>query len=518
MGRECTFHSATRSVFNILQRSPLDQQADSAAQLAAPSQDAPRRWIASRFNVQATTQDGDLVLWNTLLGSMSTFPAPQRERVRALLKRQAFEANSEGLVKYLGERGFLIPADADEFRRFQHSFGQRHYRSDILQLTLLASEDCNFRCGYCYERFARGTMRPWVREAIKKLVSHRLASLRQLTVSWFGGEPLYGFEAIQDLGPYFAEISKEHEINLTSSITTNGYLLTPQVADHLLSWGIRNLQVTIDGVPEDHDRLRPTRTGEATFHVIFDNLRSFTNRSDDFSMILRINFDPRSIQKLEPFLDLLRNIFGNDSRFKLLIRPVGKWGGDNDPNLNVCGEQEARSVTADLVSALLQRGMGNFDDLRRMGRFGAHVCYAARPYHFIVGADGKLMKCTVALDADERNVVGRLTSEGDLDLDADCVSLWSEPAYAAVEKCKSCVILPQCQGISCPYQRIRGADAHCPPLKRELRKNLLWTHEASQTGARTVKLSDTSRHSTVSPSSMPGAHSAVVTGIKGALL
>ena len=38
------------------------------------------------------------------------------------------------------------------------------------------------------------------------------------------------------------------------------------------------------------------------------------------------------------------------------------------------------------------------------------VCYAARPYNFIVGASGKLMKCTIALDTQDANVLGRITA------------------------------------------------------------------------------------------------------------
>src|SRR3712207_7092344 len=42
--------------------------------------------------------------------------------------------------------------------------------------SLLASEDCNFRCTYCYEDFARGTMQPEVREGIKAMRSEEHTS------------------------------------------------------------------------------------------------------------------------------------------------------------------------------------------------------------------------------------------------------------------------------------------------------------------------------------------------------
>src|ERR1044071_7965793 len=59
-----------------------------------------------------------------------------------------------------------------------------------LQLILLPTEQCNFRCMYCYEDFSGGRMSPGVSEGVKRLIDRRLDGLRSLTVSWFGGEPL----------------------------------------------------------------------------------------------------------------------------------------------------------------------------------------------------------------------------------------------------------------------------------------------------------------------------------------
>src|SRR5436305_15124639 len=106
----------------------------------------------------------------------------------------------------------MIKAGTDEFRKIQLAFGQQHYRKDVMQLILLASEDCNFRCTYCYEDFARGTMKPAVRAGIKKLVEKRIKTLGQLDINWFGGEPLYGFAAIEDLSPFFIKICEENSV------------------------------------------------------------------------------------------------------------------------------------------------------------------------------------------------------------------------------------------------------------------------------------------------------------------
>ena len=465
------------SRFDVLKQSPHDLLPPETDKPADPS---TTRWAPSRYNVRATTQDGRLVIWNSYNGAMSVFGAAQKPKIEALLTQKGFEAPPIGVVKYLSGRGFLIKEGTDEYRRIQLGFGQQHYRTDVLQLILLASEDCNFRCEYCYEQFARGTMQTWVRDGIKRLLEKRVGTLRNLAVSWFGGEPLYGFPAIEDLAPFFLEMAREHSLQYSTNMTTNGYLLTPDVAEKLLAWNIRNYQITIDGPPEDHDRSRPARDGSGTFERIFENLRALQQRSESFLVDVRVNFDRKNHPHLGKFFDIFEESFREDPRFKLRFRAVGQWGGPNDPQLEVCGAEEATTVQRDMRAEAQRRGLSLSDDIRQLPGLGAQVCYAARPYNFIVGASGKLMKCTVDLDMYDRNVVGWLTPEGDLEIDQDKFALWTEPAFERDSKCQKCVVLPACQGVFCPLIRIESGHSPCSPLRMGAKKELLEAVESSQ--------------------------------------
>src|SRR5262249_22010613 len=149
---------------------------------------------------------------------------------------KGFRGSLSPLGKYLKQRGYIVSKGTQEYRQFQELFGFQQYRSDRLELILLASEDCNFRCKYCYEDFARGTMEPRVRRNIKALVNKRVGVIREFSVHGFGGEPLYGFTAIEDLAPFFLETAARHGWSYTASMTTNGYLLTPETARSLISW------------------------------------------------------------------------------------------------------------------------------------------------------------------------------------------------------------------------------------------------------------------------------------------
>ena len=77
------------------------------------------------------------------------------------------------------------------------------FRNDQLQLILLPTEDCNFRCVYCYQNFEVGRMRPQVVDGIKHLVERRIGSLRVLEIGWFGGEPLFAYDIVLGLSRFF---------------------------------------------------------------------------------------------------------------------------------------------------------------------------------------------------------------------------------------------------------------------------------------------------------------------------
>ncbi|HEX7051924.1 MAG TPA: radical SAM protein [Longimicrobiales bacterium] len=463
---------------DLMRQSPHDTAAGRRSDLVqlTINRPRPREWAPSRFNARARSSDGSLVLWNTYTGAITAFKSSDAPLVERLLSQRGFTGELSGLTKYLHDRGFIVPKDSDEYRRFQLTFGEQHYRTNTLQLILLASEDCNFRCTYCYERFARGTMLPEVRQGVKNLIAKRAPGLASLQISWFGGEPLYGWNAIEDLAPFCLDIARQHSITYRSSMTTNGYLLTPDVAEKLIQWEVRSFQITLDGLAEDHDRKRKGRDGRGTFDVILSNLKALQRRKDEYSVSLRVNFDRDNYPNLERFLDVLRDDFAGDDRFRLSLHAVGKWGGPNDSALDVCGRDEAQEVRERVHSAAVERGLsvrrGGVKDINRPGK---SVCYAARPFNFIVGADGKLMKCTVALDTKDYNIVGRLSPDGEMELDLDKLALWVQPAFENDTTCRACYFVPVCQGMRCPLIRIEDKRRPCPPTKHHLKSELLST-------------------------------------------
>ncbi|ULH17459.1 radical SAM protein (plasmid) [Deinococcus sp. KNUC1210] len=363
----------------------------------------------SRYTLQARQEDG-VYLQNTFTGSGGLYPT----RALDLLRRSQPDM-TDPLAALLLKDGHLVPNDIDEIARATRHQMSAFFRDDVLHLILFSTEQCNFRCTYCYEKFKHGSMRPEVREGVKRLVSQRGPGLKLLSISWFGGEPLYAHEVVQELSEHFTAVSQEHGFKYMAHATTNGYYLTPELAPALIENGLRDFQITLDGPAAVHDRTRMLQGGGPTFETIWANLLFLKDSNLDFTCTLRINFSPDNYDDAPAFISTLGETFGYDPRFKLHAHPVGRWGGEQDEQLNVYGMDDGFDRALPLYEHAKSCGLGMLH--ANLNPFGS-VCYAARGNSFAIRTSGQVVKCTVALD-DERNHVGQLHADGTLMLDRE---------------------------------------------------------------------------------------------------
>ncbi|MBL0385837.1 radical SAM protein [Tumebacillus sp. ITR2] len=424
------------------------------------------RYKASRFNMLATEDDGSLYLSNTMTGSFIAVPAETVPEVKSLL-RLGYEGEAEGLVQQLVDRGFMVKEEVNElFRaRMLHEIVGR--RSDTLQLIFLTSEQCNFRCVYCYEKFEKGNMQPEVREAVKKYVQKQARFLNSLNIHWFGGEPLLALDTIEDLSQEFLRICGEQGIRYHSAMTTNGYLLTPDVATRVLDLGVKTFQITLDSDAEQHDKHRHLAGGQPTFQKIWNNLLELKKLDRQFLCRIRVNFDQANLPNIPNFIETLSEHFGKDPRFSVNFFPIGQWGGPNDDELPVLSEKQAFTQALSLCETAMDKDLNNA--LENRLKPGGYVCYAARSNSFVIGSDGILYKCTVAL-YNEKNIVGKLQPDGTMKLNKDNLALWIMNDESEDTGCKTCFFRPACQGASCPLVRIESGKAPCPPEKKNIQK------------------------------------------------
>ena len=135
--------------------------------------------------------------------------------------------------------------------------------------------------------------------------------------------------------------------------------------------------------------------------------------------------------------------------------------------------------TSQYVDALLIEEAVNNDLKPDMNfyfsKFGGCVCYANRPYFFILSLDRKLRKCTFTEEKyNDINVVG-LLGAGEFKIDERKLVNFVMPDYEKMlEKgCFDCPILPVCQGPSCGLRRTEKRYIDCVEEKINIKDNII---------------------------------------------
>lgn len=417
-------------------------------------------WNLSHYTVILKCESGDVLFHNSFMGAIARIPEGKFSTIEHLINQEITEELlSNETLNELCRNGFFFPNHLDE-REFVTKVLQKENNSSNFDLILLPHENCNFRCNYCYETHSRGIMKPEVVQGLKSFIAQKVTECKSLNVRWFGGEPLLAKDLIYELSDFFMQCCDAKQIPYRSHMTTNAYLLTPEVARQLLKRNVTNYQVTFDGPETTHDTTRTLIGGGKTFKTIFNNLLEMKQLESDFSVSIRVNFNDESLPVMEEFFQELSEAFGTDSRFGLYFRPIGKYGGPNDDNLQVCEPRFAKIMEMELTEKFLQYGYLD-QVVRKSLQSHGQVCYAGKESSMVIGSDGTIYKCSVAFE-DPQNQVGKLLEDGSLNIDQTRWNSWVSNQNTDNSKCNSCPVIPLCQGKYCPRYSIREKKPICP--------------------------------------------------------
>ena len=125
---------------------------------------------------------------------------------------------------------------------------------------------------------------------------------KSLSVTFFGGEPLLNLPVLYYIAEHVHAAATPRGVRVALSIITNGLLLTPEVVDRLLPYGLRGVKVTLDGDKAAHDHMRPLRGGQGTFDKIVANLRAVAGKC---SISIGGNFNADNADSFPALLDFL---------------------------------------------------------------------------------------------------------------------------------------------------------------------------------------------------------------------
>jgi len=437
----------------------------------------------SKYNFLLETDDGFLLVYNSKTGAFAAVPGDLKGKVSVLIEDPSAGDREELLVQELSNGGFIVENQKDESGEVREIY--ENYKKDNLKnvLTLLASENCNFSCPYCFVYERRGfNMKPWVYDAVMKHIEKNIPENSQLKINWFGGEPTLSHNAIVDFMGKLNAFAGKKNIKLLYSMVTNGYLLDKKKFSEYLKLGLNMFQITLDGNEVSHDRTRCLVNGKGTFKVIWENLEKIKELPEYYDMAIRVNF----LKGMEPEIDVLArkfaDKFGKDERFNIYFRPVYDFKTTREDvcevkeNIYSLKEGIYKQMKYNLLSASLSGKIRTNTLLSNpVPRPVPAWCDTEKQNFYVVGADGKLFKCDSYIGNKEQ-AVGELTEEGDIRKYPGAYN-WNKNVYEEPEtaKCRDCRLLPICQG-GCPRMR-KEQKGTCYLSEEQLKFALLETHK-----------------------------------------
>jgi len=146
--------------------------------------------------------------------------------------------------------------------------------SGIATVALNVAGGCNLSCDYCYlGREPRSSLLmsdETARKAIDLLLAESFGE-RSVSVVFFGGEPLLNPGLIARIADYARLRAGDAGRDVSFHMTTNGTLLTREVAEMLQAADVRVL-VSIDGAADAHDAHRLFPNGAGSYQRIIENV------------------------------------------------------------------------------------------------------------------------------------------------------------------------------------------------------------------------------------------------------
>lgn len=411
---------------------------------------------SSKWNV-TTEFEGNMLLFNQVTRNMLIISNKEKERVLKLLHNPN---NYEGEKKLLllQKQGFVMDDSVNEDALLRRRFFLLTKKSWFSHVTLFLTLECNFNCLYCYQKLLFRSMgTPFktvsfsseqVDSLCNALRKHlKRTEVRVLFVNYYGGEPLLELSTALRISGALQAICKELNVSYVGYMYTNGYLLSPDVANLLLDVGIKLVVVTIDGNPELHNKLRPLKDGSPTFDQLVSNLKMLPMQ---MKKVIRVNFSPSTVRYVNELIAFLAKqkiqVQFDFQPFIGTCEPVAEKFEEVPLRYDL---SEIPRASSSIWNTLLEFYPDyQFDPLSRE-KLGPY-CDACNSNSLVITPDGKLYKCWGSVPLDNCPV-GRLHN-GDFIFNHN-LQTWTSFDPFQDENCSSCNVLPLCLG-GCLFNKV----------------------------------------------------------------
>jgi uncharacterized protein len=269
-------------------------------------------------------------------------------------------------------------------------------------------------------------------------------------------------EALQAVTRYAKERAKAETKEINFSITTNGTLLTIGDAEFFERYGF-SVSVSLDGIGEMHDQLRPFKSGKGSYEKIIRNVKPLLALQKNMQVSARVTVTPRNLHLKETLDELIRLGFHSVGFSPMLSSPGGNDEMDAASledmleNMIACGQEFEKNLVAGKRYPFSNMSTA-LKEIHR-GTHRPYPCGAGAGY-LGVSASGELAACHRFVE-DKKGYFGNLTGG----IDRIRQQAWlTERHVHRQEPCKSCWARYLCGG-GCHHEVINRGRPACDYIR-----------------------------------------------------
>src|ERR1043165_3241936 len=224
-----------------------------------------RKWRTSRYNFRVETAQS-VYVFTSRTGALLQLVGPHAITLSAYLTAPPtifpVESLPPQVFEQLVDGGFLTSEDTDELSLIRERFWNARVNTPLV-FTITTTMDCNLGCYYCYETRSKEALQTVDIAKIVNFAGDRLrqSAKKSLHVDWYGGEPFLNLTFLEEASLALQSLCRNEEVAYQASVISNGTSWPDEVGEFLQKHKIRQVQISFDGLRENHNRRRHFREG-----------------------------------------------------------------------------------------------------------------------------------------------------------------------------------------------------------------------------------------------------------------
>mgnify|MGYP003251780330 FL=1 len=393
----------------------------------------------STYNVIKKLND-DIWIYNTLTSGFIHTNIKEWKQIQCNI-----DTLPETFKNTLKENGIIVESNEVEVELYKYFYYNNAFANQVPFLYIAPTMKCNFGCFYCFEN-GNKNMGNMTNDIALKIVQFLKAQKKdKVNIVWFGGEPLLGFNQIQ----YISDLLYLYHIEFSSSLITNGSLLTLDKIKQLANLNVKFIQISMDGVGKIHDNRRCFLNGKPTFSLISSNITNLLLNSS-IPVCIQITVDHSNETAYNDMQEYARENWSQyieSGQLRVGLNYVqNRTSFDNS---GICFSKH--DIIKNEIKKILS---SNLSDVKIPQK--ALPCMFRSSWYYAIDPEGYLYKCIEHLGNPSKSV-GSLCDDK-LFLTKLATSCFNQDAFND-PKCTKCAVFPICGG-GCPLDRIKNQNCN----------------------------------------------------------